>query len=104
MALTETAFQYSHVNEDIDVCRNTAEMYGLRRALYEGFCMSFSTMLEADSRKKVVQLITEAIYPVAMFGRFCEVFQDVRMVNLSSWDTTGSKKVQMNVKNSHSMS
>jgi midasin len=41
---------------------DTAEMYGLRRALYEGFCMSFSTMLEADSRKKVVQLITEAIY------------------------------------------
>ena len=42
---------------------DTSGMYGLRRALYEGFCMSFSTMLESTSREKVVQAIAEAIYP-----------------------------------------
>jgi midasin len=44
---------------------DTAAMYGLRRALYEGLCMSFTTMLEKDSREKVVQMISEAIYPSA---------------------------------------
>src|SRR5579862_9152304 len=44
---------------------DTSEMYGLRRALYEGFCMSFSTMLEQGSRQKVVQMISDAIYPSA---------------------------------------
>jgi len=44
---------------------DTAAMYGLRRALYEGFCMSFSTMLEQESREKVLQMISEAIFPSA---------------------------------------
>jgi midasin len=42
---------------------DTSEMYGLRRALYEGFCMSFSTMLEAESRGRVVQAISDGIFP-----------------------------------------
>jgi len=42
-----------------------AGMYGLRRALYEGFCMSFSTMLEVSSRERVVAMIAEGIYPNA---------------------------------------
>ena len=42
---------------------DTSGMYGLRRGLYEGFCMSFSTMLERGSREKVVQAIADGIYP-----------------------------------------
>ena len=42
-----------------------ARMYGLRRGLYEGFCMSFSTMLEVGSRERVVVMIAEGIYPTA---------------------------------------
>ena len=42
---------------------DTSAMYGLRRALYEGFCMSFSTMLEQPSREQVIQMISETIYP-----------------------------------------
>ena len=44
---------------------DTSGMYGLRRALYEGFCMSFSTMLEHESRDRIVRAIAEAIYPGA---------------------------------------
>ena len=44
---------------------DVAGMYGLRRALYEGFCMSFSTMLEATSRERVVTMIAEGLYPTA---------------------------------------
>ena len=42
-----------------------AGMYGLRRALYEGFCMSFSTMLEVTSRERVVTMIAEGLYPTS---------------------------------------
>ena len=41
---------------------DTTQMYGLRRALYEGFCMSFSTMLERESRDKVIQTIAQSLY------------------------------------------
>jgi midasin len=44
---------------------DTAGMYGLRRALYEGFCMSFTTMLEKSSRDAIVQAIVDGIYPSA---------------------------------------
>lgn len=44
---------------------DTSAMYGLRRALYEGFCMSFSTMLEQGSCNKTVKAISDAIYPGA---------------------------------------
>jgi len=42
---------------------DTSRMYGLRRGLYEGFCMSFSTMLERGSREKVVRAIADGLYP-----------------------------------------
>lgn len=38
---------------------DVAPFYGLERALYEGFCMGFLTLLSRDSEKLVMPLITE---------------------------------------------
>ena len=58
-------FSVRTLSRTLSYVSDVAGMYGLRRALYEGFCMSFSTMLEKSSREKVVQDIIEGIYPSA---------------------------------------
>jgi midasin (ATPase involved in ribosome maturation) len=38
----------------LSYCRVNVGMFGFQRALYEGFCMSFGTPLEKESRDKLV--------------------------------------------------
>ena len=58
-------FSVRTLSRTLTYVADTVGVYGLRRALYEGFCMSFSTMLEKSSREKVVQDIIQGIYPSA---------------------------------------
>lgn len=58
-------FSIRTLTRTLSYVMDTANMYGLRRALYEGFCMSFSTMLEEGSRRNIVQVISDGIYPGA---------------------------------------
>lgn len=42
--------------------RDQAHIYGLRRAIYEGFCMSFLTLLSKDSEKLVLPMLDKYIF------------------------------------------
>ncbi|OAX84399.1 hypothetical protein ACJ72_01231 [Emergomyces africanus] len=42
--------------------RNQAHIYGLRRAMYEGFCMSFLTLLSKASELQVIPLLDQHIF------------------------------------------
>ncbi len=41
----------------LSYCRVNVAMFGFQRALYEGFCMSFGTPLEKESRDKLVACV-----------------------------------------------
>ncbi|EEH22929.2 hypothetical protein PABG_05140 [Paracoccidioides brasiliensis Pb03] len=42
--------------------RNQAHIYGLRRAIYEGFCMSFLTLLSKESELQIIPLLDQYIF------------------------------------------
>lgn len=46
------------------------EIYGLKRALYESFCMSYLTLLDVDSRKELHSVIMEKFFTVASQALF----------------------------------
>lgn len=39
-----------------------AHVYGLRRAIYEGFCMSFLTLLSKDSERQIIPLLDKHVF------------------------------------------
>ncbi|KAK2783613.1 hypothetical protein FQN52_009540 [Onygenales sp. PD_12] len=65
--LTDGAGQKPHFSirtlvRSLIYVRNQAHVYGLRRAMYEGFCMSFLTLLSKDSELQVIPLLDKHIF------------------------------------------
>ncbi|PGH09043.1 hypothetical protein AJ79_05772 [Helicocarpus griseus UAMH5409] len=65
--LTDGAGQKPHFSirtlvRSLIYVRNQAHIYGLRRAMYEGFCMSFLTLLSKESELQVIPLLDQHIF------------------------------------------
>ncbi|OJD17177.1 hypothetical protein AJ78_02721 [Emergomyces pasteurianus Ep9510] len=65
--LTDGAGQKPHFSvrtlvRSLIYVRNQAHIYGLRRAMYEGFCMSFLTLLSKASELQIIPLLDQYIF------------------------------------------
>ncbi|KAL2371085.1 hypothetical protein RJ035_001904 [Blastomyces gilchristii] len=65
--LTDGAGQKPHFSirtlvRSLIYVRNQAHIYGLRRAMYEGFCMSFLTLLSKESELQIIPLLDQHIF------------------------------------------
>ncbi|KKZ66310.1 hypothetical protein EMCG_07974 [[Emmonsia] crescens] len=65
--LTDGAGQKPHFSirtlvRSLIYVRNQAHIYGLRRAMYEGFCMSFLTLLSKASELQIIPLLDQHIF------------------------------------------
>ena len=47
----------------LDFARRATPAYGLQRALYDGFCMSFTTQLHPDSATRAQALLQKHLLP-----------------------------------------
>lgn len=66
-ALTDGAGQKPHFSirtlvRALVYVQDQAHTYGLRRALYEGFCMSFLTLLSKDSERRIIPLLEKCMF------------------------------------------
>ncbi|OJD27910.1 hypothetical protein ACJ73_00703 [Blastomyces percursus] len=65
--LTDGAGQKPHFSirtlvRSLIYVRNQAHIYGLRRAMYEGFCMSFLTLLSKESELQIIPLLDQHMF------------------------------------------